>query len=99
MKYEHWKDYKERSGDDNPVYPGKWVVDDDEKGFVIFSVDGEYMVVHQMYGDGKYWEEVVKEQARKLGKKKMRWFTKRNPKTWIRKYNAKIIGYVMESEV
>jgi hypothetical protein len=55
--------------------------------------------VYVMAGDGPYWMRLIKEVMTKTGATKIRYVTRRNPKTWTRKYGAHICAYVMEADI
>ena len=96
---EEWiESYEEKSQSRFRLSKGEKIVFDEEKGFFSYYIvpEREIVEVPKMVGDGRYWEEKVKLIARKLGMKKVMFFTKRNPKTWNRKYGTRIYGYYME---
>jgi len=73
---------------------------DPEKGFMSWWLTAEDTDLHlgKVAGDGLFWERRVLEEAHRLGCKKIVSFTKR-PKFFMRRYKAKIRGFIMEREV
>lgn len=98
---EEWiKKYLEKSGDDYVILDGVRVVVDDRHGFCTYEVFPHEMVfVYNVYGDGRFWEKFLKEKARQAGCSVIRFATRRNPKAFIRRFNAKLVGYILEMEV
>lgn len=64
-----------------------------------WSVHGDKLVAHQVYGDGVYWDTYLNTLAQKLGLTKIMMATKRNPKAFERKFGFKLTGYILEKEV
>jgi hypothetical protein len=56
-------------------------------------------MIHAMCGDGRFWEEKANEIAKTLGYSKAFFFVRRDPRTYMRKYGAKIHGFILEREV
>lgn len=92
--------YEERTGTRARFHPTERIVFDPERGFVSWWFSAEDTALHlgKMAGDGRFWERVVLEEARRAGCTRVQSFTRR-PKLWMRRYGAKIKGYVMEREV
>ena len=94
--------YQEHGGDkDLKLAPDEQIQFHPEHGFVIYFIHDDVLVIHHMAGDGKYWFKFLKNTVMSLYKlKKIRAFTKRNPRAWIRKYgNGRITGYEMEAYI
>jgi len=74
-------------------------------GFFTFSVRNDYLVILDGYGNGKRIEQVCMKIAKSRGLKKIRFFSRRNPKAFVRKFGVKVIGktkegfYLFEKEV
>jgi hypothetical protein len=66
-----------------------------EQGFATWEIGDGFILVNQMFGDGRFWEKFFLDMGKAI-KLNIRFATRRNPKTWERKYNAKIVGYIME---
>ena len=69
-----------------------------EHGFVTFLTHDDVLELHHMCGDGKWWASVLIRAAKMCGAKRIRAFTKRSPKAWMRAYGGRVIGYWMEAE-
>lgn len=96
---QEWVDYYERKTG------GRFVIGYDEfvlfhprHGFMTFFVNREdqCIEVHHAVGDGKYWQEQAIRGLKALGMQSVRFFTRRNPEAWIRRYGGHIRGYYME---
>lgn len=72
---------------------------ENDKGFISFRVTGDSLFIVQCYGDGRYWMDVARGVAKKLGLTKIQFTTRRNYRAFERRHGFKLIGYVMESEV
>jgi len=70
-----------------------------EHGFITFFTHGDILELHHAVGDGKYWQEVLVKIMKAHGLKKLRAFTRRNPRAWMRRYGGRIRGYYMEADV
>lgn len=93
MRLEEARDYLRRSGD-LEIAPD--CLEIDGHGFASFrSIDG-YLVIHQCYGDGKFWANLARDMAKDKGLKGVMFTTRRNPKAFERRHGAKIVGYLME---
>jgi hypothetical protein len=94
MVPEEWvKKYLHKSGDAE-IKPSTYRHACD-KGFATWDVSDDSLIVLQVYGDGLYWLDFFKKIGKDLGLK-ITFGTRRNPKAWQRKFNAKVIGYIME---
>ena len=94
--------YKEHGGTDNLELQDYEIIHyEPEHGFIVYFCHDDILEIHHMAGDGKYWFKFLKNMVMSLfNLKKIRAFTKRNPKAWIRKYgNGRIIGYEMEGNI
>ena len=94
------KYYEERTGtQDLKLDESEFVLFHPEHGFITFFTHENVFELHHMVGDGKYWQEVIMKIMHLEGLTKVRAFTKRNPKAWIRKYGGHIRGYYMEANL
>jgi len=68
-----------------------------EHGFATWEIaDGKIVVVQCFSPDnGLFWLEFFRDMGKKLNMN-IRFATRRNPKTWERRYGAKIVGHIME---
>jgi hypothetical protein len=96
MRKEIIEDYLKRSGD-TQIFTQNLI--ENEHGFASFQITEEALVILNVYGDGKYWDDQLCQIANELGLAKVRFATRRNPKPFERKFNYKTIGYVMEKEI
>jgi hypothetical protein len=73
---------------------------DNEHGFMSWKVDGDHFVCLSAYGDGVYWDKYMNELAKQLGCTKILTSTERKSyKAYVRKYNFKLVGYILEKGV
>jgi hypothetical protein len=86
-------DYLERSGDDC-IANGN--TEHSKEGFCIWNTLEDKLILIQVYGNGEYWNEWATNKAKELGKDKIMFATKRNPASFIRKYEYIITGYILE---
>lgn len=89
-------DYFNRSGDDH-LEDGDIV--ENENGFCVWRTYRESLVLVQVYGDGKYWNNWADKKAKELGIKNIMFATKRSPNGFCRKYNFKVTGYLLERSI
>ena len=68
-------------------------------GFLAFFTHDDVFEIHHMAGDGKFWQKVIMKIMELENLTKIRAFTRRNPKAWIRKYGGHIRGYYMEADI
>ncbi len=97
-----WLDwYAEHGGSrELELQPDEQILFHLEHGFVSYiplSEDEIYM--KNMCGDGRYWIKTLIEMMRKAGVKRIKYFTKRNPKIWERLCEAHILGTEMEVDL
>ena len=89
--------YLKKSGDD---YIETENLIENEHGFMSWKVDGDKFVCMNVYGNGKYWDEYMNELAKQLGCKAILTGTSRKSyKAFVKKYNFKLVGYILEKEV
>jgi len=74
---------------------------DNEFGFATWNINPKYkaLIIHNLFGDGQYWEQFFIGLAKRLGLKKIMFLTKRNPKAFERRFKCKLVGYLLEREV
>lgn len=96
-----WLDYyAERTGcKDLELLPNEHVFFHPKHGFITFFAYDDILELHHMCGNGKEWQKIVIEIMKEYGLKKLRAYTQRNPKAWIRKYGGHIRGYYMEVDI
>lgn len=92
--------YEKRTGcKDLELLPNEHVFFHPEHGFITFFAYDDILELHNMCGNGKEWQKIVIEIMKEYGLKKLRAYTQRNPKAWIRKYGGHIRGYYMEVDI
>ena len=101
MTKDEWlKWYEERTGcDDLRLNPDELIMFHPEHGFITYWTHDDTFELHHMCGDSKFWFTVIKKIAKFENVHKLRAFTRRNPKAWIRKYGGYITGYEMEANI
>ena len=73
---------------------------ENEHGFMSWRIDEEDFVCLNVYGDGEYWDKYMNELAKQLGCKTiLGGTTRKSYKAYVRKYNFKLVGYILEKEV
>jgi hypothetical protein len=97
MSDEDIERYKRKSGDSK--IGGKFAVEDSLHGFATFDLRSDCIVLHCIYGDGRYWVEYFMKMAKDRGLPFLRAATRRNPKAIQRRLGFRVVGYVMEKEV
>ena len=70
-----------------------------DHGFVTFLTHDDILELHHACGDGMYWRDALAKIMKAHGLKRLRAFTRRNPKAWMRKYGGRIRGYYMEADI
>lgn len=100
MKPVSLDDYFKRSGD-TELTESQYKIDSKQHGFFSYDISGDTLTVIQMYGNMKHWEQVMVDEAKKHGCKKILAGTWRNGKAMARLFKAKIIatGTLLEREV
>ena len=95
-----WLDWYEQHGGskDLELDTREQVLFSPEHGFICVLIHDDILELHHMVGDGKYWAKALKRIMEVLNLKKLRAFTRRNPKAWQRKYGGHIRGYYMEAD-
>lgn len=96
MNKEDLEKYLSKSGDDY-VYPDNLI--ENKNGFMSWTVKNGKLILLNVYGNGKYWDEFSKELAKGLGLTSILIATRRSPKAYQKKYGYKLTGYLMEKEV
>jgi len=90
------KKYLDKSGD-SFIYEDNIVVN--EHGFMSWNIKENKLVLLNVYGNGKYWDDFSITLAKKLGLKGILTATRRSPKAFTRKFGYKITGHILEKEV
>lgn len=96
MKKEHFDKYLEKSGDSEIITTN---LIENEFGFASWQPTQNEIVIINVFGNGQYWDGFFQALAKKLGKKRIKFATKRSPKAFMKKYNYKLTGYILEKEV
>ena len=97
-----WIDeYERRTGGKFQPDPAEFILFSPQHGIATFFRDEreKCLECHYMVGDGKFWSGEIKKIVWALGYDKAHFFTRRNPKAWIRKYGGHIRGWYMEVSV
>jgi hypothetical protein len=96
---EEWSElYEGKSRSKIEYSRGEEVLYQPDKGFFSFVLnpDDKCLECCKIVGDGKYWQAQIIAILKHLGWSRVRFFTKRNPEAWIRRYGGHIRGYYME---
>ena len=73
---------------------------ENEHGFMSWKIEGDKFVCITVYGDGPYWDKYMNELAKQFGCKTiLAGTTRKSYKAYVRKYNFKLVGYILEKEV
>ena len=101
MTREEWLNYyHEKTGcNDLELSPDEQVFFHPDYGFITFFTHDDILELHHMCGNGKAWQKVLVHIMKQYGLKKLRAFTRRNPKAWMKKYGGHIRGYYMEASI
>jgi len=99
MNIDIYRDYLLRSGDAHIDKIEPLVFLENDKGFCSFLIDGKILYVHQAYGDGRYWDNILTIIAKIQGCNVIRHNTQRMSEAWIRRYKRKVVGWILEKEV
>lgn len=91
--------FMEKSGDDG-IAPHEHA-ESNEHGFMTYDLlrDDDAFLIVQCFGDGPYWDSRAVDLARELGLKRIRFATRRSPRSFERKFNYRVVGYILEKEV
>lgn len=91
------EDYLKKSGDEK-IFLNNLI--ENENGFASYRISGDTLVLLNVYSkNGDYWNGKFMKIARENGCKKIKFGTRRNYKGFVRKYNYKLVGYILEKEV
>ena len=92
--------YEQRTGcKDLDLFPDEQVFFHPEHGFITFFAHDGILELHNMCGSGKEWQKILIQIMKDNGIKKLRAYTERNPKAWIRNYGGHIKGWFMEVNI
>ena len=90
------RDYFNRSGD---TELGVGWMEENEHGFCVWRTQDEKLILVNVYGDGTYWNKWATDKAKELECDAIRFETKRSPEAFERKYDCKVVGYILERKV
>ena len=98
------KIYHKKTGEHLTGWPGAAFIFDDERGFCVYIKDDTTLIIGEVCGDGRYWLSYLNDKAKKLGCTKLRFWTRRNPAAFTRKFGFTLTGFsdghsIMEKEV
>lgn len=101
MNKDDWLNWYVQHGgqSDLHLYDDETVLFHPEHGFVSFFFHHDILEIHHLAGNGKYWQNIILNIMKLHNLKHVRFFTKRNPHAWIRKYGGHIRGYYMECDL
>jgi len=88
--------YLDKSGDER-IFLTNLV--ENKNGFASYYIDGEYLQILNVYGNGKYWHRYFNNIAIEYGCRALRFSTMRSAKALERSRGCKVIGHIMEVEV
>ena len=88
--------YFEKSGDTEIITDN---LIENEHGFASYFVNGDRLVICNVFGDGEFWDAFFLDKARELGLKRVTFGTRRNYKAFEKKFGYKLTGYILEKEV
>lgn len=91
--YEWFKRYHAKTGEYPNSYPGSEFVFDAEHGFCVHIQDGDTLIIGEVCGDGRHWLNYLTVIAKELGCNKLRFWTKRNPAAFARKFGFVLAGF------
>lgn len=100
MTQEDIERYKRKSGDNQ--IGGQFCLEEEGKGFVTYDLkSSDALVIHCVYGDGRYWVSRCNDIAKQAGKRKMLAGTgkHRRPEVIKRRLGFDMIGYLYEKAV
>lgn len=69
------------------------------KGFISYAIQGDRLLIPDLYGNGKFWLDYALTLAKEKGCTKLVGGTRRNPKAYAKMFGTKVVGYVLEREV
>lgn len=90
------QEYWDKSGD-TIIIPTNFTRN--EHGFASYSIEGEVLIIGNVYGDGGYWRDFFNDKAKENGCTRLRFATRRNPEAWNRKYEFECVGWILEKDV
>lgn len=96
--------YKKKTGESFQGWPGADFIFDAERGFCVSIKDDDVLIIGEVCGDGRHWVDWLTMMAKQQGCTKLRFWTKRNPAAFSRKFGFMLTGfsdghYIMEREV
>lgn len=93
---DYFLDYFNRSGDSEL---GDGTLEVNDHGFCVWRTHKDKLILINVYGDGRYWDEWAEQKAKNMNKKSILFATKRNPEGFERKYKYKVTGYILERSI
>lgn len=90
------RDYFNRSGDTELGVGWK---EENEHGFCVWRCQDKQLILVNVYGDGRYWDDWATEKAKELEMEEVFFATQRNPEGFVRKYNYEVCGYILKRKV
>lgn len=101
MTQREWVEwYESKTGGKMELAPDETVLFDPDNGFVSFFVHGDILEIHHMAAkDGVKLARSLKALMAASGLKRARWFTRRSPAAWERKYGCHVRGFYMEADI
>ena len=96
MKVIGVQDYLEKSGD-TEILDGNTETDKD-KGFCIWRVQKDTLVLIQVYGDGSHWNQWATNKAKELELTTISFGTRLDPEIF-HKHGFEVVGYIMQRGV
>lgn len=96
MANEAQLDFLQRTGDRTITQTN---YTENEHGFCSYKIDGDTFQVIQAYGDGKYWQTFFEQKAKENNCKRIIFYTRRNPKAFVRKYGLQVVQTLMMKEL
>lgn len=98
---EEWIDWFE-STTGRPFRPeGKPLLFHPSHGFMTYGwyPETQGFVLWHVAGDGRHWEGVAERMAKARGAKCLMLFTRRDPRSFARRYGAEVWGYWMKRDL
>jgi len=96
MNQSHLEHYLSKSGDDK-ISDGN--IEYADHGFCTWCLNGDVLLLINVYGNGCYWNDWAERKAKELNIKRIVFATKRSPKAFIRKHNFELKGYILERQI
>jgi hypothetical protein len=96
--------YEHKTGEPFKGWTGANFIFNEEYGFCVYIQDGTTLIIGEVCGDGWHWCSHLNNKAKELGCNKLRFWTKRNPAAFARKFGFVLTGFlddhhILEKEV